>query len=191
VRSYAAVESFGKLILKAGHSLPDDPPVTAQRVVIVSSPSSFISAFGPVVQALEGRRIPHRLLLLASGVHPIDVSREDARTLVVRPEGGYLAPPDDAPPFSMNHAFPTFDRLFRNTPVPAGYRVALSDVEVEVVSVSGDGRPLEVRFRFTHPLEDARYRWLRWRDGVYVPFDLPAEGETTHLGAITVPLLPQ
>ncbi len=189
--SYEAVESFGKVILKAAHSLPDDPAVAAQRVVIVSSPSSFVSAFGPVIQALEGRRVPDRLLLLASGVHPIDVSRTDARTLLVRPEGGYLAPPGNKPAFSMSHAFPTFDRLFRNSPVPEGYRVALSDVEIEVVAVTEDGRPLQVRFRFTRPLEDAGYRWLRWRDGVYVPFDLPAEGETAHLDAISVPLRPQ
>jgi len=191
LRCYAPVESFGNLNLKAAHSLPSDPAVVSQRVVIVRSPSSFVSAFGPVIQALEGRRVPHRLLLLASGTRPIDVSRTDARTLLVRLEGGYLSPPGDTPALSMNHAFPTFDWLFRNRPIPVGYRVTLSDVEVEVVAVTEDGRPLEVRFRFAHPLEDAGYRWLRWRDGVYVPFDLPTEGETAHLDAISVPLDPQ
>ena len=36
-------------------------------------------------------------------------------------------------------------------------------------------------FRFARPLEDPALRWLRWNDGVFVPFELPADGETVVL----------
>ena len=67
-----------------------------------------------------------------------------------------------------------------------GERVSLPGVDIEVVAVTAEARPLEVAFHFAHPLEDVRYRWLRWQHGDYVEFALPSVGETVELPGATV-----
>ena len=59
-RAHDGIASFGNILLRAAHSLPTDAPVTSQRVLIVNAPAVFVSAFGPVIQALEGRPYPKR-----------------------------------------------------------------------------------------------------------------------------------
>jgi hypothetical protein len=83
-----------------------------------------------------------------------------------------------------------FDRLFRDGPMAVGDSVDLGDVTVDVRTVTLDGRPDEVAFHFARPLEDASYRWLQWRDGVYVSFQPPPVGSSVTLPAVTVPVLP-
>ena len=58
---------------------------------------------------------------------------------------------------------------------------------IEITAVTDDGRPAEAAFHFTPKLKSPFLRWLRWEDGVYVPFVLPAEGETVTLPAATIP----
>lgn len=58
----------------------------------------------------------------------------------------------------------------------------------EVTAITDDGRPAEAVFHFAAALEDPSLRWLQWENGVYVPFVLPAVGETLTLPAVTVPL---
>jgi len=38
-----------------------------------------------------------------------------------------------------------------------------------------------VHYEFAVPLEDPSLRWMRWQDGVYVPWRPPALGETEEL----------
>ena len=53
-------------------------------------------------------------------------------------------------------------------------------------ALTADGRPAEAAFRLGMKLENPLFRWLRWEDGEYVPFVLPAVGETLTLPAATV-----
>ena len=96
---------------------------------------------------------------------PVHLTREDERTLLVRPEHGFLVLPSE--------------RLLRNTqrhPFAVGETVRLGELEVIVTEVQTDGRPAEVRARFARPLEDALYVWLVWKGSAYAPFALPAVG---------------
>jgi hypothetical protein len=95
---------------------------------------------------------------------PVHVTRLDDRTLVVRPEGGFLA-------------FP-FDNVFRSSahPLRLGQRVELTNVSVEVTALTESGRPAEAMFRFSAPLEDGTFKWLQWKEGKYTLFDPPAIG---------------
>ena len=85
---------------------------------------------------------------------------------MVEPAGGYLAAESD--------------RLERHPSVPftAGDRVGMPDFEAEVRSVTDDGRPRAVAFRFRSPLDAPRYRWVEWGPRGAEPFALPAAGET-------------
>jgi hypothetical protein len=192
-----SVGTFGRVLTRAAASLPSDPAVRGQTVVIVNTPTYFVSLFGPLIQALNGKPFPAHTLVLGSGITPIEVRRSDERTLVIRPEGGFLAVPGsrrpgaeaEPPAFDVRYMLPLFDQLFRgDRPMRVGQRIELTGAIVEVTVVTDDGRPAEAAFRFATALEDPSLRWLRWKNGVYAPFVLPAVGETLTLPAVTVPL---
>ena len=183
-----SMKSFGSLMDKSVRSLPSDDSITDQDVIIVQVPSAFLSSIGPLILAMDGRPTPRRMLTLGSSIYPIEVERRGPNTLVLRPEGGFLPPrggphpgeADGHPRFHPLYVHTQFDHLYRDVgePFSVGERIDLSGVIAHVTKLTPDRRPAEVTFEFDHPLEDSRYRWVIWRDGAYVPFDLPAIGET-------------
>lgn len=191
----AGVRMLGDVGTRLASSLPRDGAVAGQHVLIVNTPSAFISAQGWLVAGLEGRPFPERAHVLGSGLGPIDLQRPDATTLVVRPRGGYLAAAGSVsrtgsgPPavFDQHYLLGMFDRLYRGAdPFRPGDRIPLAGLAVEVRSVTADGRPDAVAFRFERPLDDAGYRWLQWRDGEYAPFEPPSIGAARELPAVVV-----
>jgi hypothetical protein len=145
-----------------------DPSVERQSVICVNAPIAMYVGLFPALKALAGEPVPKHTRILAPSLANLEMSRPDARTLVIRTDRGYT---DWA-----------FDSLFRDSghPMPLGYRVALSDLTVEVTEVSGHG-PVEVTFRFEVPLEDPSLAWLQWRKSAFVPFDPPPIGQTVHV----------
>ena len=61
-------------------------------------------------------------------------------------------------------------------------RVSPSVMVVESLDAQGD--PEQVLYEFAAPLEDSSLRWMRWHDGVYVPWSPPAAGHTDKLAAV-------
>jgi hypothetical protein len=110
--------------------------------------------------------------ILGTGASAMAITRVDERTLLVRPDRGFLSSPVD-----------TMLRSARR-PMALGAAIDLSDVTIEITEMTSDGRPAEVRFRFRLPLEDPSLMWRRWGVRGYVPFDLPRIGETTRLDAV-------
>lgn len=51
-------------------------------------------------------------------------------------------------------------------------------MEAEVRTLTPDGRPRAVAFRFTRPLYSGDLLFLRWRDDRYEPFSPPPLGAT-------------
>ncbi len=177
-------------------SLPTDPRVADQLVLIVNTPSALVSSYGVLIQAIHGRPSPPRALVLGSGIYPTEVERRDERTVVIRPQGGYLLPPGapptetaEMPSFSPMYAFQAFELLFRglDEPFTLGWRLELTGVTVEVVELTAAGRAAAVSFTFDRRLEDPSLRWLRWDDGVYAPFTPPPAGERAVLPAARMP----
>jgi len=189
-------KTFGQIADRAAESLPSGPSVADKQVAIVHTPSAFVSIHSAFLNALQGKKIPARTILLASSIYPTEVRRRDERTLVVRPEGGYVAPPGsprpgheaDQAPFSILYPLQLLDRLFRDDrPMRVGERIELDGLSIEVEDVTPDGRPAEVAFRFDAPLEDPSFLWLRWQNGKFVTFFLPPVGQTTVLPEPKVP----
>ena len=61
-------------------------------------------------------------------------------------------------------------------------------VAIEVSGIGEDGLPRETSSQFVVPLEDHSLHWLLWdwQSWSYVPFRVPAVGESVH---ITAPLV--
>ncbi|HNQ21593.1 MAG TPA: hypothetical protein PKK06_00700 [Phycisphaerae bacterium] len=186
--------AFDRVVARAGATLPADEQVTQQSVFVMQTPCSLFTRFAPVFQALNGRPLPARTLVLSSGVCGAEVYRPDEHTLVVRPGGGLYPAPgtipqsDGRPPALLNvgYAAQLLDRLFRDDghPLQLGQRIALREVTIEITAATADQRPAEITFHFRQPLESPAYRWVHWQGGVYVPFSLPAVGETITLPTI-------
>lgn len=173
--SIKASASFDPWVTAAANSAPMDEAVTRQSVILVNPPIPFFAQFLQTVRAVQRQPVPPRLRILSPGLVAVTVHRLNDRTLLVRPHGGYLATP--------------FETLYRGRehPMPAGYEVQLTDLAVRVIERLPDGRPAEVAFRFARPLEAHAHRWLRWGDNAYVPFSLPAVGDTIVLPPESLP----
>jgi hypothetical protein len=149
---------------------PLDNDIVDKTLVLVNPPSVFVVLTSALAWAGNKQPMPTRIRALTSSLlKPVQVERPDDKTLVVRPEYGYLAW--------------VLDQLFRNEkhPFALGDRVELSGMTVEIRSLTGDGRPRDVAFIFDKVLEDSSFVWLKHKDGIFVPFIPPAIGESVEL----------
>ena len=133
----------------------DDPALKGQSVLLVNGPLAIVSSHFQVMQAAQGLPIPKHVRILAPSFAPMELKRPDEKTLILRPAGGYIAQP--------------FDRLYcsRERILPVGHVVELSDVSIEILSQTADGRPASIACHFEVPLEDPSLRWLTWQTGGY------------------------
>jgi hypothetical protein len=115
--------------------------------------------------------MPRYTRVLFPSFAAMEITCTDARTLVLRPERGYLVSP--------------LDTIYRDStrPMALGQRVVLPDVTITVTELTPDGRPAAVTCRFREPLEHPSLRWLCWRGDRYRPFIPPAVGATLRLPA--------
>lgn len=146
------------------------PPEAAGRHLVVIDALDVCPAYAPLRAALDGRPAPRRMHTLSPGVAPLELRREDARTLVVRREGGWFST--------------TNERVFWDPAEPwaPGRDRDLGGLRAIVRDATEDGRPREVAFRFDVPLEDASLRWARvGAEGELVPFAPPRVGAATWL----------
>lgn len=195
-REAGSFKRFGDSVRKAADSLPSGPAARFQTTLIVSTPSFSTFAYGALTRLLYGEPYLSRTLVLGSGGQPIEIHRPDKRTLLLRPEGGFLSRLGGRGPsgeleqllFDQRCLMHSLDRMYRDTtPMRIGQRVNLIGVTAEITAITNDGRPAEVAFRFAMRLENRLFRWVQWKDGAFVPFALPAIGETVTLPAATAP----
>ena len=162
IRSAAGMGGVG-VTEQAADSIPADPALRRQLLVIVNLPTAVVVFHEFFVRTVKGQPIPAQTRLLASGAAALRAYRVDAHTLRVRWEG---------------RQEPIFRA--REHPLVAGQRVRLAGTDVEVTAVTGDGWPAEAIFRFDDDLDGPALRWLTWEkdQGRFVSFRPPSVGET-------------
>lgn len=195
-RTSERVKTSGRILVRAAASLPSDTAARFQTVLMVNTPTYATYSYGVLRRLMYGKPYLSRTLVLGSGCHPIKIHRQDEHTLLIRRERGFLAPLGNPNPshemsqvlFDQRSTFLTLDRLYRDhTPMTVGQRIKLLGVTVEITEVTHDGRPVEAAFHFAMRLKNRFFRWLHWEDAEYVPFVLPAVGETVTLPAVKIP----
>ena len=190
------LKRFDAVAARAGASLPWDESVRDQTVLIVNTPTFYVSVIAFLIRALDSDAIlPKDAYVLGSGLNTIEVRRPDADTLIVSHAGGFLAAPGspepgrehDQPLFDQRYGFAMLDQLYRgHRPMRVGEQIELHGITVEITAITADVRPAEAAFHFAKPLDDPSYRWLRWEDGVYVPFTPPRTGESVTLPRVSI-----
>lgn len=158
----------------AVESLPSDPALAAQDLVIVNAPPTFSSSTLWLWRWDGPAALPRRLRQLGTTWQPVVVQRADARTLVLQPVGGYFGDPWSSIARGRDHPF------------AAGDRVALAGCVVEVLGVA-DGLPTVVRVRLDVPLEHSSLRWVTWQGDRFVPWQPPAIGRAVALPGRAAP----
>jgi hypothetical protein len=161
---------FGRELVYAALELPYTETDAGRTLVVADCPNVFFSSYVPLIRQSEGLPAPSRIRNLApNAILPMAVTmtREDAHTLVVKPE----------------HGFPWMLVRSDAHPLAVGEVIELSDVRIEVRALSEHGWPDEVAFRFDKPLEDPGYMWVQLTldDMRFTPFTLPAIGETIRI----------
>ena len=191
------IQLFGMAMETSARSLPA-PGSAEERLIIASTPSAFISVQSPVIRATFGQPTHARMLVLSSTVHATELERIDERTILVRPDGGYLIPQGTVPPgqqanqplVDLHYIFGVFDHLFRapGQPFRVGESYDLQGIRITIRSLTPDGRPAEVAVEFDPSPDHPSLRWVNGQDGVYVPLTPPRIGETMTLPPNGVPL---
>ncbi|MCC6145702.1 MAG: hypothetical protein IT368_17990 [Candidatus Hydrogenedentes bacterium] len=159
--------------LRAGNSAPMDPAIQEDSLVLVNVPSDLMGIGLPILRSSMGQPVPKHTWQLSAGMTPVHIARPDERTLIVMPEGGFLTKP--------------WAEMFRHAerfPMRAGQEIKLSGMRVDILQASEDGRPTMVQYTFEKPLEDDSLRWYYWKNGIYVPYTLPAVGKTNTIGGM-------
>ena len=194
-RTAGTFKRGGRSVARAADSLPSDAAARFQTVLLVSTPSYATFAYSALTRLSHGNPYLSRTLVLGSGCQPIEIHRPDEHTLLVRPDGGFLAQPGNPQSgsgleqllFDQRRVLQSVDRLYRDSaPMTIGQRIGLFGVTVEITEIADDGRPTEAAFHFALGLGSPIFRWLQWEDGAYVPLALPAVGETVTLPGATV-----
>jgi hypothetical protein len=161
----------GSRMMRAMASVPSDPRIASQDLVLINPPDQIylVTAIW-AVHPLEDLPIPRHLRALSSGGE-LEVSRVGPRSLRVGfPEG----------------FFPTaFSRFLRspNDRFSPGQHFEVPGLSITVEVLDARGDPAQVRYQFPVPLEDSTLRWMRWHDGVYVPWNPPPINQTVTISA--------
>ncbi len=142
--------------------------IDEKTVVIVDSPSYFLTVPLPIRRSLHGEPVPAHMYTLSPNsmaLVPITMRREDEHTLVVTPEGG----------------FPEI--VFRSVhePFRVGDRITLPGIRVEILEADAKGVAMSVAYRFDVPLEDESLFFVQMSGLDYEEFTPPAIGESVVL----------
>ena len=153
-----------KKIVQANDSLPSGPECRSQTFVLVNTPVHFLFVtFLLIVRMSQDDFNIFRVL--TAGDHPLSITRKDLHTIEVRSLNGSLT---DLDAFVIGR---------KNYSMHQGQKVELDGVIIEVLETN-DGLPSAASFTFSVPLSDSSLVWFQWQDGKYIPFTLPAVGET-------------
>jgi hypothetical protein len=148
---------------------PLGPSLEDRDVVVVNAPSAANATYLILRREVSGLPGPLHMRVLAPSLPSVTIRRLDARTLEIRPEGGYIRWP--------------LDRVFRSErrPFAIGEQVKLTGMTVTITELTPDGRPADATFRFDVPLESPSLLWLCFRGDAFEPFTPPAVGQETEI----------
>ncbi|GMW01835.1 MAG: hypothetical protein AMXMBFR84_29720 [Candidatus Hydrogenedentota bacterium] len=169
----------------ADASIPSTEGVRDKTVILMHSPDDLFAWIFHVKRSADGTPMPKHLRLLNSS-HKMWIEREDERTLLLRPDDGFI-------PYAWHSPMRS-----SKTPMRAGDVFALSGLKVTVTEVDEAGWPLEARFVFDVSLDDPSLLWLGlarerrhsthlgrsiWSH-VYISITPPAIGERVRMRAL-------
>ncbi len=168
-----ALPLFGSMFAAGATGAPMDDALTRQTLIFVNG-NDFSVAYTSLIRQLDASGpVPRRVAMLSNMTVANKVFREDPFTLVITPQGGLLAN--------------SIDRLMRGLEPPfvKDDEIRMVDFTIQIRSITTDGRPAQMAFRFHKPLNDPSYRWVSWQPRGLVEFPIPDVGDTRTLPPVS------
>lgn len=166
---------FGHMFAEGEAGAPRDAALAEQTLVFLTG-TEFATVYTPTIRRVRGDApAPERVHLLTSQLQANELLREDAHTLVIAPDDGFLAVPL------------TWLMRTPGQPFTVGQTVARVDFTAEIRATRPDGRPAVVAFRFVEPLEHPRLRFMVATARGFELWTPPPVGGRLHL-PMTLPL---
>jgi hypothetical protein len=184
-----SVVSFFYANAESNLQVDTDPGIANQDLIIVNAPSPFDFIYFSLLRAEQAAPLPRATRILAPGFTPFEIVRTGEETILIRAKSGNLLSPATSSQMVLWHRVYAYRRcndiFFRAERFSRqeSERILLTGLVIEVSRVGEDGLPREVSFQFAVPLEDPSLRWLKWdwQTASYVPFSLPAVGESVQI----------
>jgi hypothetical protein len=161
-----ALQGHNDSMLQVADDLYAGQGPRVEHLIIVNAPDYYTGTGAASMGALRHPPGAACVRVLYGGLDPIEVSRPGEHELLVRAPLGF-----------MNSGF---NRVFRgpNHPFRKGEGLQLTRLQIIVEEVNAQGGPAVTRFRFNDVLEAPVLRFMSFRNGRYVPFSLPAVGQS-------------
>jgi hypothetical protein len=158
-----------RVMLASDKSMPQGDDAKGKTVVLVNPPMDVFAIYMPLFRDVRHWTLPEHYRWLATGDTELLVTRVDANSLSIAPEGGFLTTGSQV-------MFRRVDRRFE-----LGQEVRLEGVTYKVSALTDDGRPAQIVVRFDQPLESPNFAWRVWGKHDYLPFTPPAVGKSVTL----------
>ncbi len=158
---------LNRATLATTRSLPDN--LSDRTVVIVAAPDLFASTFLPLWRGALRLSVPPRTVALYNGFEPLTVIRETGQSLVLEVKAGMLGVWTDALVREKRHPF------------RVGQTIDRAATRFTVLAVTADGNPTRVRATFNTDLSADAVSFWYWRPEGFVPFHLPARGDSAEI----------
>jgi hypothetical protein len=169
--------ALNRITVQPALSMPVTAADAGRDVVLLNPPVVAAAFFQAWVRLDQDLPIARNTWILASGMHPLSITRLDDHALLLAPQAGFLDTPNDW--------------YIRSPlqPLSVGQTIDQGNMLVTVKSLTRDGRPAQVEFRFTESLDSDNLRLLRWEEtgsglfaeGHWTDWTPPAPGETATL----------
>jgi hypothetical protein len=157
------------------YAYPDLEGIEKQDLIVVNHPGPFGMLMFLGDRAINGDPLPAHTRVLCQGLTPITLKRTSLTELHLSAKGGIT----DA----FSHMVSSVSEEMKQ-----GKELKLTGMTVKVHKMNSAGTiPLEAVFTFDKNLEDPSYRWFVWSDKAFVPFTLPAVGETVNIPGMKLP----
>jgi hypothetical protein len=145
-------------------SLPASATLGDKTAVITGVPDTIVMSYLPVMLAEHGATRPRRTYWFVSTKQHVQLQRRAANVMRVIPEHGFYDEPSEV--------------RSPHEPLHVGDHVVLSDMTVEVVKLTPDGRPAVCDFVFHESLDSSKYVWLTWRHDHLEGWPVPGIGQS-------------
>lgn len=148
--------------------------LVGKDVVMVSAPTLYGCSYTPMIEyERRGGRL-QGMVCLADSEEYVDVTRDAANSLLLRPAHGF--------------GRPMMDALFREEQQRSrvGQRVSLRGCVLEVREIDDTGRPMLARVTFEEPMETPTRIFTAWTRNGVERFVLPALGDTVRVPGVTM-----
>lgn len=166
-------KTLGNTVPRAAATLPPSELFPSRTLVMVNAPDPLVAVYSVSYRFLEAQKMGDAIRLLSIVQRgELEITRTDEHTLILAPSEGFLQDP--------------LSSVFRSPSLPfhVAEQITLSNMTATILEVSPTGIPTRVAFRFQRVLEDSSYLWVIWKDRGFVPFPLPAIGQTLRMPAI-------